>query len=26
VRNLHEPAAASWNRKNINGLSHRVIC
>ena len=26
ARNLHEPAAASWNRKNINGLSHRVIC
>jgi hypothetical protein len=25
TRNLHEPAAASWNRKNINGLSHRVI-
>ena len=26
ARNLHEPAAASWNRKNINGLSHRVSC
>jgi hypothetical protein len=26
ARNLEEPAPASGNRKNINGLSHRVIC